>query len=58
MKPANVLIADRGGSEHAYLSDFGLTKSGSLTSGLTAAGQFLWVASKQAAVSCAAPAAA
>src|SRR5262249_25357850 len=41
VKPANVLIADRGGSEHAYLSDFGLTKSGSLTSGLTAAGQFL-----------------
>jgi serine/threonine-protein kinase len=41
VKPANVLIADQAGSEHAYLSDFGLVKSASASTGLSAAGQFL-----------------
>jgi serine/threonine-protein kinase len=41
VKPANVLITGQSGKEHAYLSDFGLTKSGSLSTGLTAAGEFL-----------------
>jgi hypothetical protein len=41
VKPANVLISSRKGSEHAYLTDFGLTKQTAETSGLTATGQ--WV---------------
>src|SRR5262245_11735907 len=41
VKPANVLISGQAGSEHAYLSDFGLGKSGSLSTGLTAAGEIL-----------------
>jgi YVTN family beta-propeller protein len=44
VKPANVLIAPpvvRGASEHAYLSDFGLTKRASSDSGITATGQFV-----------------
>ena len=28
VKPANVLIARRGGTEHAFLTDFGITKEG------------------------------
>ena len=42
VKPANILIEKRGGGEHAYLTDFGLTKSvGSEGGGLTATGQFV-----------------
>src|SRR3712207_2153724 len=41
VKPANVLIAGEPPSEHAYLTDFGLTKHTSATSGLTHTGQ--WV---------------
>src|SRR6266498_2546607 len=38
VKPANVLI---GGTDHAYLTDFGLTKRPDQTTGLTKTGQFL-----------------
>jgi serine/threonine-protein kinase len=42
VKPANVLIEERDGAEHAYLTDFGLTKTiGSTAGGLTATGQFV-----------------
>jgi YVTN family beta-propeller protein len=44
VKPANVLIAPPpvpGAPEHAYLSDFGLTKRASSDSGITATGQFI-----------------
>jgi serine/threonine-protein kinase len=41
VKPANVLLATQGGGEHAYLSDFGLTKSASFSTDLTRAGQLL-----------------
>ncbi|HCO03836.1 MAG TPA: hypothetical protein DIT48_10835 [Actinobacteria bacterium] len=42
VKPANVLIArDADGSEHAYLTDFGLTKRADQTTGLTKTGQFM-----------------
>ena len=41
VKPANVLVAARGGGEHTYLTDFGLTKRTASDSGLTAAGE--WV---------------
>ena len=44
VKPANVLIARRRGSEagtHAYLSDFGLTKRSASDSGVTGTGQFV-----------------
>jgi YVTN family beta-propeller protein len=41
VKPANILIAARGGGEHTYLTDFGLTKRTASDSGLTAAGE--WV---------------
>jgi YVTN family beta-propeller protein len=44
VKPANILIAPPpvpGASEHAYLSDFGLTKRVSSDSGITATGQFV-----------------
>jgi DNA-binding beta-propeller fold protein YncE len=42
VKPANILIDGRDGAEHAYLSDFGLTKQvGSSAAELTATGQ--WV---------------
>ena len=44
VKPANVLIASRGGREHCYLSDFGLTKQTSSDSGLTETGQFMGTA--------------
>jgi len=37
VKPANVLLA----GEHAYLSDFGLTRLAGSDSGLTASGQWL-----------------
>jgi serine/threonine protein kinase len=41
VKPANVLVSGEAGQEHAYLTDFGLTKHMSSQSGLTHTGQ--WV---------------
>ena len=41
VKPGNILIANRGGHEHAYLTDFGLTKHATQGGGLTKTGQ--WV---------------
>ncbi len=41
VKPANVLVAARGGGEHVYLTDFGLTKGSASDTGLTGAGE--WV---------------
>jgi hypothetical protein len=41
VKPANVLVTGPYGSEHAYLTDFGLTKHVSSSSGITHTGQ--WV---------------
>jgi hypothetical protein len=41
VKPANVLVTGQPGSEHAYLTDFGLTKHVSSSSGITHTGQ--WV---------------
>jgi hypothetical protein len=41
VKPANVLIANAGGEVHAYLTDFGLTKSASAESGMTKTGMFV-----------------
>jgi protein kinase-like protein len=41
VKPANVLVSGEAGQEHAYLTDFGLTKHASSQSGLTHTGQ--WV---------------
>jgi hypothetical protein len=41
VKPANVLIAGRPGSYHAYLTDFGLTKNAQAESGVTKTGMFV-----------------
>jgi serine/threonine-protein kinase len=42
VKPANILIAiDESGSEHPYLSDFGLSKHAGSRSGLTQTGTFM-----------------
>ncbi len=41
VKPANVLVEDRRGNEHAYLTDFGLTKQTDSLTGVTATGR--WV---------------
>src|SRR5436305_1782760 len=41
VKPANILIAAPGAGDHAYLTDFGLTKHAESQSGLTKTGQ--WV---------------
>ncbi len=41
VKPANVLVAGDGGREHAYLSDFGLTKRSASENGPTESGS--WV---------------
>jgi hypothetical protein len=38
VKPANVLIADQGGEQHAYLTDFGLTKNVGSETGMTKTG--------------------
>jgi len=38
VKPANVLITDGGGEQHAYLTDFGLTKNVGSESGMTKTG--------------------
>ena len=41
VKPANVLVAGSPPDEHAYLTDFGLTKQAGGTGGLTASGEWL-----------------
>jgi len=41
VKPANVLLTSSHGQEHAYLTDFGLTKKTSSSTGLTKTGHFL-----------------
>ena len=41
VKPGNILLARDGDEEHAYLSDFGLTKQVSSDSGLTKTGTFM-----------------
>ena len=41
VKPANVLISERAGREHCYLTDFGLTKQTSSISGLTGTGELV-----------------
>jgi serine/threonine-protein kinase len=41
VKPANILLEQSRGADHAYLSDFGLAKSASSGSGLTGTGDFL-----------------
>jgi Protein kinase domain/Domain of unknown function (DUF4440) len=41
VKPGNVLIEDPGGSDHVYLTDFGLTKEVSSDPGLTETGNWL-----------------
>jgi serine/threonine-protein kinase len=41
VKPANILLEQRRGADHAYLSDFGLAKSEASASGLTGTGEFL-----------------
>src|SRR3954465_6739393 len=41
VKPANVLIAGRSGSYHAYLTDFGLTKNAQADTGMTNTGMFV-----------------
>jgi DNA-binding beta-propeller fold protein YncE len=41
VKPANILLSQRGGEEHVYLTDFGLTKRSASSGGLTGSGE--WV---------------
>ncbi len=41
IKPGNVLIANEGGHDHAYLTDFGLTKQLGSESGVTQTGMFV-----------------
>jgi serine/threonine protein kinase len=41
VKPGNILIEDRGGQRHAYLTDFGLTKHAATESGMTKTGMFV-----------------
>ncbi|MGH3772441.1 MAG: protein kinase domain-containing protein [Pseudonocardiaceae bacterium] len=41
VKPANILIDGRGGQEHYYLSDFGISKIASLGGSLTSTGQIV-----------------
>lgn len=41
VKPSNVLVTGEPGSEHVYLTDFGITKPMAQTSGLTATGGLL-----------------
>src|SRR3954447_18440080 len=41
VKPANVLIAGGDGEQHAYLTDFGLTKHAESQSGMTKTGMFV-----------------
>jgi YVTN family beta-propeller protein len=41
VKPANVLIADQAGTDHVYLTDFGLSKHATSAPGLTRTGHFV-----------------
>jgi serine/threonine-protein kinase len=41
VKPGNILIEERAAGEHAYLTDFGLTKRVEATSGVTQTGAFV-----------------
>jgi hypothetical protein len=41
VKPANILIADAGGREHVYLTDFGLSRHVAGSQGITATGAFV-----------------
>ncbi len=41
VKPANVLIEDRSGSDHVFLTDFGLSKHTTSAPGLTQTGHFV-----------------
>ena len=41
VKPGNILIEDRGGRRHAFLTDFGLTKHAATDSGMTKTGMFV-----------------
>jgi Protein kinase domain len=41
VKPANVLLSGAAGAEHAYLTDFGVARNVSSTSGLTRTGRFV-----------------
>jgi serine/threonine protein kinase len=41
VKPANVLIEDRAGRDHIFLTDFGLSKHTTSAGGLTAPGEFV-----------------
>ncbi len=41
IKPGNILIDERGGGRHVFLTDFGLSKQMDATSGLTASGAFV-----------------
>ena len=41
VKPANVLLADMGGEDHAYITDFGVARNVSTESGLTQTGRFV-----------------
>ncbi len=41
VKPANILVEQHGRREHAYLTDFGLTKSAASLSGVTATGMIV-----------------
>ncbi len=41
VKPANVMLTATHGREHAYLTDFGLTKRTASTTALTQAGHFV-----------------
>ena len=44
VKPANVLIEQRDGHDHAYLTDFGITKAGGGSIGLTRTGDWVGTA--------------
>jgi YVTN family beta-propeller protein len=41
IKPGNVLIEERGGAEHVYLTDFGLARQVEASTGVTATGAFV-----------------
>ncbi len=44
VKPANVLLAEMGDEEHAYLTDFGLAREAASETGLTNTGQWMGTA--------------
>ena len=41
VKPANVLLAETGGDDHAYITDFGVARNVATESGLTQTGRFV-----------------